>query len=73
MSGIAFFRGENPLRADKLNLAFSEKVQRTGDTMLGRLTMVGDPIAPLFDGWSSIGRRLIRASFARRHRIKLLR
>jgi len=47
MSDVIFFRGENPLRADKLNLAFSEKVQRTGDTMLGRLTMVGDPIAPL--------------------------
>lgn len=43
MSDVTFFRGENPLRADKLNLAFSEKVHRTGDTMTGVLVLAGDP------------------------------
>ena len=40
----SFTRGENPLRADKLNTAFSERVSRAGDVMEGLLTLVGDPI-----------------------------
>lgn len=46
MSGIAFFRGEDPLRADKLNAAFSERVLRVGDTMIGMLTLSQDPVQP---------------------------
>ena len=48
MSGsrTAFFRGENPLRADKLNTAFSERVLRSGDTMQGMLSLWRDPVAP---------------------------
>ena len=46
MSGTTFARGENPLRADKLNTAFSERVWRRGDTMQGILTLWGDPINP---------------------------
>ena len=47
MSGstTSFFRGENPLRADKLNTAFSERVMRSGDTMIGMLTLARDPVA----------------------------
>ena len=46
MSGsrTAFFRGENPLRADKLNTAFSERVLRSGDTMQGMFTLWRDPV-----------------------------
>ena len=39
-----FVRGEDPLRADKLNTAFSERVSRTGDTMQGLLTLARDPV-----------------------------
>jgi hypothetical protein len=39
----SFTRGEDPLRADKLNQAFSERVSRAGDMMNGYLTLVGDP------------------------------
>lgn len=50
MSGTktSFTRGENPLRADKLNTAFSERVARSGDTMAGMLTLWADP-ANTFD------------------------
>lgn len=45
MSGATTFsRGENPLRADKLNQAYSERVLRTGDTMTGSFLLVGDPV-----------------------------
>jgi len=47
MSDVIFFRGENPLRADKLNLAFSERVYRGGDTMLGKLVLAMDPVNAL--------------------------
>jgi hypothetical protein len=40
----SFTRGENPLRADKLNQAFSERVSRGGDTMRGVLTLWADPL-----------------------------
>jgi len=42
----SFTRGENPLRADKLNQAFSERVSRNGDTMTGMLKLWRDPIDP---------------------------
>ena len=41
-----FYRGENPLHADKLNTAFSERVSRGGDTMQGFLTLAADPVQP---------------------------
>jgi hypothetical protein len=46
MSGsmTVFFRGENPLKADKLNTAFSERVLRTGDTMSGPLVLPANPV-----------------------------
>ncbi len=40
---VTFYRGEDPLKADKLNLAFSERVLRTGDTMIGKLVLAMDP------------------------------
>ena len=40
-----FTRGENPLKADKLNLAISERIARIGDTMTGMLTLAADPVA----------------------------
>ena len=40
-----FSRGENPLKADKLNTAFSERISRSGDTMTGLLTLVGNPVS----------------------------
>lgn len=40
-----FSRGENPLKADKLNTALSERIARSGDTMVGMLTLARDPIA----------------------------
>jgi hypothetical protein len=43
-SSTVFSRGENPLRADKLNTAFSERVLRTGDDMSGALTLPANPI-----------------------------
>ena len=45
MSGstTVFSRGENPLRADKLNTAFSERVLRSGDAMNGPLLLWRDP------------------------------
>lgn len=42
-SNTAFTRGENPLRADKLNTAFSERVLRTGDRMSGPLLLMRPP------------------------------
>ena len=42
----SFTRGEDPLRADKLNTALSERVSRAGDQMDGYLALVGDPVAP---------------------------
>lgn len=49
MSGstIVFSRGEDPLRADKLNKAFSERVIRSGDTMLGPFTLARDPVVSM--------------------------
>jgi len=44
MTTTTFYRGEDPLRADKLNQAFSERVSREGDTMAGMLTLAQDPI-----------------------------
>lgn len=44
---VSFSRGENPLRADKLNAAFAERVWREGDTMQGTLVLAHDPSAPL--------------------------
>ena len=41
---VTFTRGENPLRADKLNSALAERVSRSGDTMQGQLLLRGDPI-----------------------------
>jgi len=38
-----FTRGENPLRADKLNSAFNERVSRSGDTMQGPLLLSRPP------------------------------
>ena len=48
MSGsmTSFTRGENPLRADKLNQALSERVSRAGDTMTGMFTLWRDPVNP---------------------------
>ena len=43
-----FYRGENPLHADKLNQAFDERVKREGDTMQGVLTLSQDPVG-VFD------------------------
>lgn len=42
-----FIRGEDPLRADKLNTAFSERVAKTGDTLTGPLVAAGDPTTAL--------------------------
>ena len=42
-SAITFYRGEDPLRANKLNEAFNERVLRLGDTMLGKLVLAMDP------------------------------
>lgn len=43
----SFYRGEDPLRADKLNLALSERVARSGDNMDGFLTLIDDPESSL--------------------------
>jgi hypothetical protein len=43
---VTFIRGENPLKADKLNLAFSKRVNRHGDSMDGPLYLNGDPTMP---------------------------
>ena len=45
-SNTSFTRGENPLRADKLNTAFSERVLRNGDQMVGSLLLAHDPVQP---------------------------
>jgi hypothetical protein len=42
-----FSRGEDPLRADKLNGAIAERVLVSGDTMLGSLFAWRDPQLPL--------------------------
>ena len=44
---ISFYRGEDPLRADKLNAAFAERVLVGGDTMQGFLTLNADPVDPM--------------------------
>lgn len=44
---ISFYRGEDPLRADKLNAAFAERVLRSGDTMEGFLTLNAYPVDPM--------------------------
>jgi hypothetical protein len=41
---ISFTRGEDPLRADKLNSAFSERLLVSGDIMTGRLLLVSPPV-----------------------------
>lgn len=43
---ISFSRGEDPLRADKLNAAFVERVLLKGDTMAGPLILSRDPVLP---------------------------
>lgn len=43
----SFTRGENPLRADKLNQALSERVSRAGDTMTGPLKVPATPTSAL--------------------------
>jgi hypothetical protein len=43
---ISFTRGEDPLRADKLNAAFVERVLLSGDTMTGPLVLSRDPQLP---------------------------
>jgi hypothetical protein len=43
---ISFTRGEDPLRADKLNSAFSERLLVSGDIMTGRLLLVSPPVLP---------------------------
>jgi hypothetical protein len=43
-TGTVFSRGENPLRADKLNQAISERVLRSGDTMTGPLMLARYPV-----------------------------
>src|SRR4051812_49292642 len=43
---ISFTRGEDPLRADKLNSAFSERALLTGDTMTGPLLLSRAPVVP---------------------------
>jgi hypothetical protein len=45
-SSTVFMRGEHPLRADKLNTAFSERVLRGGDNMSGPLVLYRDPQKP---------------------------
>lgn len=45
-SSTTFFTGEYPLKAVKLNTAFSERVLRSGDTMVGPLILAQDPIVP---------------------------
>jgi hypothetical protein len=43
---ITFYRGEDPLRADKLNAAFVERLLRAGDSMTGSLLLSQDPVVP---------------------------
>lgn len=43
---ISFTRGEDPLRADKLNSAFVERLLRSGDTMTGPLILSRNPVLP---------------------------
>lgn len=47
MSDIVFYRGENPLRADKLNAAFDQRMKRSGEVMTGPLTLYADPTDPM--------------------------
>ena len=42
-----FGRGEDPLRADKLNQALDERIAAGGDTMTGPLMLASDPTQPL--------------------------
>jgi hypothetical protein len=41
-----FYRGEDPLRADKLNAAFEERLLRVGDSMVGPLILAREPAVP---------------------------
>src|SRR4051812_42819927 len=43
---ISFTRGEDPLRADKLNAGFNERLLRAGDSMTGPLILSRDPQSP---------------------------
>lgn len=43
---ISFTRGEDPLRADKLNAGFEERALRSGDTMTGPLILSRPPAVP---------------------------
>lgn len=43
---ISYTRGEDPLRADKLNASFSERLLVAGDTMTGPLILSRDPLQP---------------------------
>lgn len=43
---ISYTRGEDPLRADKLNASFSERLLVAGDTMSGPLVLSRDPVQP---------------------------
>lgn len=43
-SSTVFFTGEYPLKAVKLNTAFSERVLRVGDTMLGPLILAREAV-----------------------------
>ena len=58
----SFYRGENPLRADKLNEAFSERIMRSGDAMSGPLLVMPVPTSyneaaskQYVDSFNSIG------------------
>jgi hypothetical protein len=43
---ILYVRGEDPLRADKLNASFSERLLVSGDAMTGPLLLARDPVKP---------------------------
>jgi hypothetical protein len=47
MTSTAYVRGENPLRADKLNTDFGRCIDRAGDTMTGRFTLAYTPTGAL--------------------------
>lgn len=44
---ISFVRGEDPLRADKLNSGLNERLLATGDSMKGPLFLSRDPASGL--------------------------
>jgi hypothetical protein len=43
---LSYTRGEDPLRADKLNASFSERLLVAGDTMTGPLILSRPPVQP---------------------------